>query len=191
MRPQPSPSPGRAHLYPSRRITTGPNAREVIRKCYDFALSHASQDKDSYDIWQDYINFLKAGEVCASHWRSLHGFPLSLWVTPSTAMLCARFIGCGYRTDGSSCETTAVSLRTIRSASERQANALMQRRSIRLSIDAKPYSWARFRRYPFVLSCRPLYINTPILPHRVPRKTPCETTPPRRSLHSYGADTVG
>ncbi|RDX43084.1 hypothetical protein OH76DRAFT_1245226 [Lentinus brumalis] len=46
-----------------RRITKGPNAREVIQKCYDFALSHASQDKDSYDIWQDYINFLKAGET--------------------------------------------------------------------------------------------------------------------------------
>ncbi|KAH9936856.1 Suf-domain-containing protein [Epithele typhae] len=46
-----------------RRITTGSNAREVIRKCYDFALSFASQDKDSYEIWQDYINFLKAGEA--------------------------------------------------------------------------------------------------------------------------------
>ena len=46
-----------------RRITTGPNARDVIRKCYDFALSHCAQDKDAYDIWQDYINFLKAGEV--------------------------------------------------------------------------------------------------------------------------------
>lgn len=46
-----------------RRITTGPNARDVIRKCYDFALGHAGQDKDSYEIWQDYINFLKAGEV--------------------------------------------------------------------------------------------------------------------------------
>ena len=47
----------------ARRITTGPNARDVIRKCYDFALGHAGQDKDSYEIWQDYINFLKAGEV--------------------------------------------------------------------------------------------------------------------------------
>ena len=46
-----------------RRITTGPNARDVIRKCYDFTLSHCAQDKDAYDIWQDYINFLKAGEV--------------------------------------------------------------------------------------------------------------------------------
>ncbi|KAM5540704.1 hypothetical protein V8D89_005735 [Ganoderma adspersum] len=46
-----------------RRITTGPNARDVIRKCYDFALGHAGQDKDSYEIWQDYINFLKAGET--------------------------------------------------------------------------------------------------------------------------------
>ncbi|OSD01936.1 Suf-domain-containing protein [Trametes coccinea BRFM310] len=46
-----------------RRVTTGPNAREVIRKCYDFALGHVGQDKDSYEIWQDYINFLKAGET--------------------------------------------------------------------------------------------------------------------------------
>ncbi|KAI0352491.1 Suf-domain-containing protein [Trametes cingulata] len=46
-----------------RRVTTGPNAREVIRKCYDFALGHVGQDKDSFDIWQEYINFLKAGET--------------------------------------------------------------------------------------------------------------------------------
>ncbi len=58
-----------------RRITKGPNAREVIQKCYDFALSHASQDKDSYDIWQDYINFLKAGEVrCAQFTSFICGF---------------------------------------------------------------------------------------------------------------------
>ncbi|KAI0333418.1 Suf-domain-containing protein [Cubamyces sp. BRFM 1775] len=46
-----------------RRVTNGPNAREVIRKCYDFALGHIGQDKDSFEIWQDYINFLKAGET--------------------------------------------------------------------------------------------------------------------------------
>ncbi|KAI1783642.1 hypothetical protein LXA43DRAFT_1130766 [Ganoderma leucocontextum] len=34
----------------------------LSRACYDFALGHAGQDKDSYEIWQDYINFLKAGE---------------------------------------------------------------------------------------------------------------------------------
>ncbi|KAI0640581.1 hypothetical protein C8Q79DRAFT_921396 [Trametes meyenii] len=49
--------------YISRRVTNGPNAREVIRKCYDFALGHIGQDKDSYDVWQEYINFLKAGET--------------------------------------------------------------------------------------------------------------------------------
>ncbi|KAI0771691.1 hypothetical protein BD413DRAFT_475587 [Trametes elegans] len=49
--------------YISRRVTTGANAREVIRKCYDFALGHVGQDKDSFEIWQDYINFLKAGET--------------------------------------------------------------------------------------------------------------------------------
>ena len=46
-----------------RRITTGDNARDVICKWYDFALSHCAQDNDAYEVWQDYINFLKAGEV--------------------------------------------------------------------------------------------------------------------------------
>ncbi|TBU57853.1 Suf-domain-containing protein [Dichomitus squalens] len=53
----------KVYLTYIRRITTGPNAREVIRKCYDFALGHTGQDKDSYEIWQDYINFLKASET--------------------------------------------------------------------------------------------------------------------------------
>ncbi|KAI1786462.1 hypothetical protein LXA43DRAFT_872742, partial [Ganoderma leucocontextum] len=46
-----------------RRTTAGLNARDVICRCYDFALGHVGQDRDSYEIWQDYINFLKAGQT--------------------------------------------------------------------------------------------------------------------------------
>ena len=34
-----------------------------VRKSYEFALNHVGQDKESGDIWNDYIQFLKAGEV--------------------------------------------------------------------------------------------------------------------------------
>ena len=34
-----------------------------MRKAYEFALNHIGQDKESTDIWKDYIQFLKAGEV--------------------------------------------------------------------------------------------------------------------------------
>ncbi|KAH9950118.1 Suf-domain-containing protein [Amylocystis lapponica] len=50
------------YLIYIRRLNTGPNAREVIRKSYEFALNHVGQDKDSTEIWTDYIQFLKAGE---------------------------------------------------------------------------------------------------------------------------------
>ena len=46
-----------------RRVNTGPTTRDTVRKSYDFALSHVGQDKDSGDIWMDYIQFLKSGEV--------------------------------------------------------------------------------------------------------------------------------
>nr|VWO96461.1 Hemagglutinin-like secreted protein [Ganoderma boninense] len=35
------------------RITTSPNAHDVICKSYDFALGHAGQEKGSYENWQD------------------------------------------------------------------------------------------------------------------------------------------
>ena len=44
-------------------MNTGPTTHDTIRKSYDFALSHVGQDKDSGDIWMDYIQFLKSGEV--------------------------------------------------------------------------------------------------------------------------------
>ena len=37
--------------------------REVVQQCYQFSLENAGQDKDSYEIWQEFINHLKAGEV--------------------------------------------------------------------------------------------------------------------------------
>lgn len=47
-----------------RRIKSGPEMRDTIRKAYEFALSHVGQDKDSGEIWMEYIAFLKSGEVC-------------------------------------------------------------------------------------------------------------------------------
>ncbi|KAI0734823.1 Suf-domain-containing protein [Fomitopsis betulina] len=46
-----------------RRVNTGPNSREIIRTAYEFALNHVGQDKESGDMWTDYIQFLKAGET--------------------------------------------------------------------------------------------------------------------------------
>jgi cleavage stimulation factor subunit 3 len=44
-------------------LNTGPEARDNIRQAYEFALNHIGQDKDSGDIWNDYIQFVKSGEV--------------------------------------------------------------------------------------------------------------------------------
>lgn len=38
-------------------------SRATIRKAYEFALNHVGQDKDSGDIWKDYIDFLKGTEA--------------------------------------------------------------------------------------------------------------------------------
>lgn len=46
-----------------RRVNSGPSTRETVRKAYEFALSHVGQDKDSGEIWNEYIQFLKVGEV--------------------------------------------------------------------------------------------------------------------------------
>ena len=52
-----------------RRVNAGagPSTRETVRKSYEFAVSHVGQDKDSGDIWMDYIQFLKAGEVISNY----------------------------------------------------------------------------------------------------------------------------
>lgn len=40
--------------------TTG-NARQVVSQAYDFVLQNIGIDKDSGQIWQDYIDFLRSG----------------------------------------------------------------------------------------------------------------------------------
>ncbi|KAF8075815.1 hypothetical protein FPV67DRAFT_1469355 [Lyophyllum atratum] len=46
-----------------RRVNTGPETRDSIRKSYEFALHHVGQDKESGEIWRDYIQFLRSGEA--------------------------------------------------------------------------------------------------------------------------------
>ncbi|KAL4253804.1 mRNA 3'-end-processing protein RNA14 [Abortiporus biennis] len=50
-----------------RKMNAGPNSRDTIRKAYEYALNHIGHDKDSSEIWMDYIQFLKAGEA-ANPW---------------------------------------------------------------------------------------------------------------------------
>jgi len=47
-----------------RCMNTSPNSCEVSR-AYEFVLNRIEQDKDSGEIWYDYIQFIKAGEVCS------------------------------------------------------------------------------------------------------------------------------
>ncbi|EMD41132.1 hypothetical protein CERSUDRAFT_43736 [Gelatoporia subvermispora B] len=49
--------------YVRRRLNTGPNARDAIRQSYEFAINRVGQDKDSTEIWMDYIQFLKSAET--------------------------------------------------------------------------------------------------------------------------------
>ncbi|SRR5258708_4532898 len=49
------------------RINVDPSTRDIVRKAYEFALNHVGQDKDSGEIWSDYIQFLRSGEVCYDH----------------------------------------------------------------------------------------------------------------------------
>ncbi|KAG6856078.1 hypothetical protein H0H87_007608, partial [Tephrocybe sp. NHM501043] len=46
-----------------RRVNTGPATRDAVRKSYEFALGHVGQDKDSGEIWRDYIQFLRSGDA--------------------------------------------------------------------------------------------------------------------------------
>ena len=40
-----------------------PSSRDTVRKAYEYALNHIGHDKESNEIWTDYIQFLKSGEV--------------------------------------------------------------------------------------------------------------------------------
>ncbi|KAF5366256.1 hypothetical protein D9758_005681 [Tetrapyrgos nigripes] len=53
----------RFYLTYVRRINTDPTTRDTVRKAYEFALGLVGQDRDSGDMWADYINFLNAGPV--------------------------------------------------------------------------------------------------------------------------------
>ncbi|KAH0586846.1 mRNA 3'-end-processing protein RNA14 [Termitomyces sp. J132] len=46
-----------------RRVNATPSTRDAVRKSYEFAVNHIGQDKDSGDIWRDYIQFLRSGET--------------------------------------------------------------------------------------------------------------------------------
>jgi cleavage stimulation factor subunit 3 len=63
LRSSPSVDLWKFYLTYVRRVNTGPSTREAVRKSYEFAVSHVGQDKDSGDIWMDYIQFLRAGET--------------------------------------------------------------------------------------------------------------------------------
>ncbi|KAG5340689.1 hypothetical protein C0989_000732 [Termitomyces sp. Mn162] len=46
-----------------RRVNATPSTRDAVHKSYEFAVKHIGHDKDSGDIWRDYIQFLRSGET--------------------------------------------------------------------------------------------------------------------------------
>uniref|UniRef100_A0A0W0FHF3 mRNA 3'-end-processing protein RNA14 n=1 Tax=Moniliophthora roreri TaxID=221103 RepID=A0A0W0FHF3_MONRR len=54
------------YLKTSPRINTEPAQRDIIRKSYEFALSLVGHDKDSGDIWNDYLTLLKSGQTTST-----------------------------------------------------------------------------------------------------------------------------
>ncbi|KZP19108.1 Suf-domain-containing protein [Athelia psychrophila] len=56
----------RFYLTYVRRRNPGPEKRGVIRDAYEFALTRIGHDKDSGEIWMDYIQFLRAGEAATT-----------------------------------------------------------------------------------------------------------------------------
>ncbi|KZT23187.1 Suf-domain-containing protein [Neolentinus lepideus HHB14362 ss-1] len=46
-----------------RRMNTSPATRDEVQKAYEFALKTVGQDKDSGEIWSDYIQFIKSREI--------------------------------------------------------------------------------------------------------------------------------
>ncbi|TFK28593.1 mRNA 3'-end-processing protein RNA14 [Coprinopsis marcescibilis] len=68
LRTSPSVDLWKFYLSYVRRRNSGANTRDIVRKSYEFALNHVGQDKDSGEIWNDYIQFIKAGET-SSTWE--------------------------------------------------------------------------------------------------------------------------
>lgn len=54
-------------------MNTSPASREAATRAYEFALNRIGQDKDSGEIWSDYIQFLRVGEVLKVNDASLEG----------------------------------------------------------------------------------------------------------------------
>ncbi|KDQ20470.1 hypothetical protein BOTBODRAFT_100538 [Botryobasidium botryosum FD-172 SS1] len=66
LRPSPWVELWKFYLVYVRRVNSNaadPNNRNTIKKSYEFALNHIGYDKDSGEIWKDYIDFLKEGEA--------------------------------------------------------------------------------------------------------------------------------
>ncbi|KZV73632.1 Suf-domain-containing protein [Peniophora sp. CONT] len=53
----------RVYLSYVRRINSSAQARENVRKAFEFALNHIGHDKEAGDIWVDYIRFIQQGET--------------------------------------------------------------------------------------------------------------------------------
>ena len=49
-------------------MNVGPETRDTVTKAYEFALQHVGQDKDSAEIWSEYIQFVKSGQT-SSTWE--------------------------------------------------------------------------------------------------------------------------
>ncbi|KIM62980.1 hypothetical protein SCLCIDRAFT_24567 [Scleroderma citrinum Foug A] len=63
LRTSPSVDLWKFYLTYVRRVNTSPSSREAVSRAYEFALNRIGQDKDSGEIWYDYIQFIKAGET--------------------------------------------------------------------------------------------------------------------------------
>lgn len=46
-----------------RRVNKDPSTRDSVRQSYEFALQHVGLDKDSGDIWAEYLQFLHSWDV--------------------------------------------------------------------------------------------------------------------------------
>ncbi|EKM76104.1 hypothetical protein AGABI1DRAFT_45409 [Agaricus bisporus var. burnettii JB137-S8] len=65
LRSSPSVDLWKFYLTYVRRLNAGPGpqTRDTVRKSYEFALNHVGQDKDSGEIWSDFIQFLKSADA--------------------------------------------------------------------------------------------------------------------------------
>ncbi|GJJ07957.1 hypothetical protein Clacol_002164 [Clathrus columnatus] len=63
LRPSPSVQLWKFYLTYVRRMNADPSTRDMVIKAYEFSLLYIGQDKDSSEIWREYLDFLKAGET--------------------------------------------------------------------------------------------------------------------------------